>query len=174
MVRKEEYHKKKKAGKCVCCNKKAIKGYTTCEGHREYKRDYSADSRRKKRTDQFVEKHQPSPAMEFLTTYAWAILVVLAAVLVLAYFGVLNPEKFLPTSYIQCEDDPNSCISIPKFSFLEDNTVNPANGENKYQYCLNHKPMNNETCYLKPRKIETVKHCLEWDNWIHRDNLVVV
>ncbi|MBS3097209.1 hypothetical protein J4209_00270 [Candidatus Woesearchaeota archaeon] len=36
-------------------------------------------------------------AMEFLMTYGWAILVVIAAVAALAYFGVLSPDKFLPT-----------------------------------------------------------------------------
>jgi len=35
-------------------------------------------------------------AMEFLMTYGWAILVVLAAIAALAYFGILSPEKFLP------------------------------------------------------------------------------
>ena len=34
-------------------------------------------------------------AMEFLMTYGWAILVVLIAIGALAYFGVLNPEKFV-------------------------------------------------------------------------------
>ena len=33
--------------------------------------------------------------MEFLMTYGWAILVVLAAIAALAYFGVLSPEKIL-------------------------------------------------------------------------------
>lgn len=35
-------------------------------------------------------------AMEFLMTYGWAILVVLVAIGALAYFGVLNPDQFLP------------------------------------------------------------------------------
>jgi hypothetical protein len=35
-------------------------------------------------------------ALEFLMTYGWAILVVLAAIGALAYFGVLNPTNFLP------------------------------------------------------------------------------
>ena len=39
-------------------------------------------------------------AMEFLMTYGWAILVVLAAIAALAYFGVLSPEKFLPQKCI--------------------------------------------------------------------------
>ena len=33
-------------------------------------------------------------------TYGWAILVVLAAIAALAYFGVLSPEKFLPEKCI--------------------------------------------------------------------------
>jgi len=37
-------------------------------------------------------------AMEFLMTYGWAILVVLAAIVALAYFGVLSPSRFLPES----------------------------------------------------------------------------
>ena len=35
-------------------------------------------------------------ALEFLMTYGWAILVVLAAIASLAYFGVLSPDMFLP------------------------------------------------------------------------------
>lgn len=38
-------------------------------------------------------------AMEFLMTYGWAILVVLAAIGALAYFGVLSPDRMLPNSY---------------------------------------------------------------------------
>ena len=48
-------------------------------------------------------------AMEFLMTYGWAILVVLAAIAALAYFGVLSPEKFLPQ---KCILQPGiACIS---------------------------------------------------------------
>src|SRR3989338_2429753 len=36
-------------------------------------------------------------ALEFLMTYGWAILVVLVAVGALAYFGVLSPDRFLPS-----------------------------------------------------------------------------
>ncbi|RME53153.1 hypothetical protein D6783_02780, partial [Candidatus Woesearchaeota archaeon] len=35
---------------------------------------------------------------EFLMTYGWAILVVLAAIGALAYFGILSPGRFLPES----------------------------------------------------------------------------
>ena len=35
-------------------------------------------------------------ALEFLTTYAWAFLVIIIMVGALAYFGVLSPSKLLP------------------------------------------------------------------------------
>jgi hypothetical protein len=34
-------------------------------------------------------------AMEFLMTYGWALLVVLIVIAALAYFGLLNPNRFL-------------------------------------------------------------------------------
>jgi uncharacterized protein (UPF0333 family) len=43
-----------------------------------------------------ISNKKSQAAMEFLMTYGWAILVVLAAIAALAYFGVLSPEKFLP------------------------------------------------------------------------------
>jgi hypothetical protein len=48
-------------------------------------------------------------AMEFLMTYGWAILVVLAAIGALAYFGVLSPDKFLP----------DKCTANPPFACTE-------------------------------------------------------
>ena len=48
-------------------------------------------------------------AMEFLMTYGWAILVVLAAIGALAYFGVLNPSKFLPEKCLM--ETGFTCIS---------------------------------------------------------------
>ncbi len=35
-------------------------------------------------------------AMEFVMSYAWAIMIVLIAIGALAYFGVLNPSRYLP------------------------------------------------------------------------------
>jgi len=35
-------------------------------------------------------------AMEFLTTYGWALLVVLIIIAGLAYMGILNPDRYLP------------------------------------------------------------------------------
>ena len=53
-------------------------------------------------------------AMEFLMTYGWAILVVLIAIGALAYFGVLNPSKFLP----------NSCTIAPGVACTEFKATN--------------------------------------------------
>lgn len=35
-------------------------------------------------------------ALEFLTTYGWAFLIILVMIGALAYFGILNPSKILP------------------------------------------------------------------------------
>lgn len=35
-------------------------------------------------------------ALEFLTTYGWAFLVILVMIGALGYFGVLNPQNFIP------------------------------------------------------------------------------
>ncbi|NQU79175.1 hypothetical protein HQ545_05395 [Candidatus Woesearchaeota archaeon] len=51
-------------------------------------------------------------AMEFLMTYGWAILVVLAAVAALAYFGVLSPTKFLPESCVIGSTSGFSCLDF--------------------------------------------------------------
>jgi uncharacterized protein (UPF0333 family) len=56
-----------------------------------------------------TESKKSQAAMEFLMTYGWAILVVLAAIAALAYFGVLSPEKFLPE---KCVLSPGlACVS---------------------------------------------------------------
>jgi len=56
-------------------------------------------------------KQKAQAAMEFLMTYGWAILVVLAAIGALAYFGVLSPGEFLP----------EQCVLIPGLSCLDFN-----------------------------------------------------
>ena len=50
-------------------------------------------------------------ALEFMMTYGWAILVVLAAIGALSYFGILNPSRFTPdtcmgTSGVSCAGKP--------------------------------------------------------------------
>ena len=46
------------------------------------------------------KKRRAQAAMEFLTTYGWAFMIVLVMVAALSYFGVLNPEGFLSESCI--------------------------------------------------------------------------
>lgn len=43
-------------------------------------------------------------ALEYLTTYGWAILVITVSISALVYFGVFNPAKFVPES---CNTDTN-------------------------------------------------------------------
>lgn len=43
-----------------------------------------------------VKEKKAQGALEFLMTYGWAFLVILVMIGALAYFGVLNPTRFLP------------------------------------------------------------------------------
>lgn len=43
-----------------------------------------------------MKSYKGQAALEFMMTYGWAILVVLAAIGALSYFGILNPSKFTP------------------------------------------------------------------------------
>jgi len=50
-------------------------------------------------------------ALEFMMTYGWAILVVLAAIGALSYFGILDPSRFTPdtcmaSSGFSCDGKP--------------------------------------------------------------------
>lgn len=61
-------------------------------------------------------------AMEFLMTYGWAILVVLAAIGALAYFGVLSPGNLLPqrcefTAGLDCTETPSALASVGTIEF---------------------------------------------------------
>ncbi|MEK6943319.1 MAG: hypothetical protein AABX00_04615 [Nanoarchaeota archaeon] len=47
-----------------------------------------------------VHVKKAQAAIEFLMTYGWAVLSVLAAIAILAYFGILSPEKLLPEKCI--------------------------------------------------------------------------
>jgi len=48
-------------------------------------------------------------ALEFLTTYGWAILVVMVMIGALAYFGVLNPKKMMQGICTVGSDYPITC-----------------------------------------------------------------
>lgn len=62
-----------------------------------------------KRIHKSLRNLKSQAALEFLTTYAWAFLVILIMISALAYFGILNPSKLLPDrcnfgAEIGCED----------------------------------------------------------------------
>ncbi|MBI2659247.1 hypothetical protein HYX05_04085 [Candidatus Woesearchaeota archaeon] len=54
------------------------------------------------------KRNKSQAALEFLTTYGWAFLIIIIMIGVLAYFGVLSPSKLLP----------NRCNFGPEFSCL--------------------------------------------------------
>ena len=66
-----------------------------------------------------MRRKKGQAAMEFLMTYGWAILVVLAAIGALAYFGILSPDRWLPTK----------CTMTGGFSCLEHKVNASTNGE---------------------------------------------
>ena len=56
-----------------------------------------------------IHQKRAQAALEFLTTYGWAFLVILIMIGTLAYFGILSPSKILPNrctfgSEFECED----------------------------------------------------------------------
>lgn len=57
-------------------------------------------------------------ALEFLTTYGWAILVLLIMVGAISYFGVMNPSKLLPSRCLSGTE-----LSCADYQILEDGTV---------------------------------------------------
>ena len=54
------------------------------------------------------KRSKSQAALEFLTTYGWAFLIILIMIGVLAYFGILSPSKLLP----------NRCSFGPEFQCL--------------------------------------------------------
>jgi hypothetical protein len=54
-------------------------------------------------------------ALEFLTTYGWAFLVILIMIGALAYFGILNPSRYLPD---RCTVTPG--IECMEFEIAQD------------------------------------------------------
>ena len=78
-------------------------------------------------------------ALEYLVTYGWAFLVILAAIAALSYFGLLNPEKYMPDKcefgqQLSCVDQymdtSNRIIFRFKNNFGENVTLVNAYGDN--------------------------------------------
>lgn len=43
-----------------------------------------------------LKNHKAQAALEYLVTYGWAFLVIIAAIAALSYFGVLSPKNYMP------------------------------------------------------------------------------
>jgi len=84
-------------------------------------------------------KHSKSQAaLEYLVTYGWAFIVIIGAIGLLAYFGLINPTRYVPES---CEfgeqltclgqyvDDSNSILLRFKNNFEESIDIIGANGD---------------------------------------------
>ncbi|MFT4261570.1 MAG: hypothetical protein ACMXX9_04025 [Candidatus Woesearchaeota archaeon] len=60
-----------------------------------------------------LNKKRGQAALEFLTTYGWAFLVILVMISALGYFGILNPDRFLPE---RCNVGPEfACVEYAIF-----------------------------------------------------------
>lgn len=55
-------------------------------------------------------------ALEFLTTYGWAFLIIMVMIGAISYFGILNPSKFVPAR----------CTVSPEFSCQDYRIVGSA------------------------------------------------
>lgn len=56
-----------------------------------------------------IRKRTAQASIEFLTTYGWVMIIVLAAIAVLVNYGFLNPSKYLPervefSEQLRCEE----------------------------------------------------------------------
>ena len=58
-------------------------------------------------------------ALEFLTTYAWAFLIIIITIAAISYFGVLRPERVLP----------NRCIFSPELQCIDHQVTGGAANE---------------------------------------------
>jgi hypothetical protein len=65
------------------------------------------------------QNRKAQSALEFLTTYGWAFLVILIMIGALAYFGILNPSRYLP----------ERCTATPGISCNEFEISGAANDE---------------------------------------------
>ena len=66
-------------------------------------------------------KKKGQAALEFLTTYGWAFLVILVMISALGYFGILNPDRFLPE---RCNVGPEfACVEYAIYDNADPNFV---------------------------------------------------
>ena len=103
-------------------------------------------------------------AMEFLMTYGWAILAVLASIAVLAYFGVLSPDYLLPQRCslqggIVCLDykiESYRALLVLQNAMGETITINKVTVSGNNQECLDNQSI---TLYNNEKKMFTILQC---------------
>lgn len=66
------------------------------------KKEGLVDKQEKVRLEE-ARQQRSSFWLEFLMSYGWAILIVLIAIGALVYFGVLNPQKLLPSDEVRVD-----------------------------------------------------------------------
>ena len=77
-----------------------------------------------------MKERKAQGALEFLMTYGWAFLVILIMIGALAYFGVLNPTRFLPdrcefaTPPFMCKPETTKITSVAVGTLIFDVTNN--------------------------------------------------
>lgn len=75
-----------------------------------------------------LRKKKGQAAVEFLTTYGWAIMAILIAVGALYYFDVLSPESF---STVECETGPQlQCLEAALYADHGDFSIRIRNNHN--------------------------------------------
>ena len=70
-----------------------------------------------------LPRKKAQAAMEFILTYGWAILVVIIAISALAYFGVLDVDKWLPSS---CMIEPGIACIDHEMTYVPETLFTPA------------------------------------------------
>ncbi len=76
-------------------------------------------------------KKKGQAAVEYLVTYGWAFLAILATIGVLSYFGLFNPNKYIPDrcdfgNQLECQDqfiDNSPSITIRFKNSFEDDII---------------------------------------------------
>ena len=111
-----------------------------------------------------LERNSAQAALEFLMTYGWAILVALVAIVVLSYFGVLSPSKFLPDKCVLpvgvvCVDfnvETYRIVLVLQNSIGESITINQVTVSGNNQQCSD-----NETIVLNndAKAVKTITQC---------------
>ncbi|MBC8494888.1 hypothetical protein H8D36_01915 [archaeon] len=97
-------------------------------------------------TFELLKSRRSQAAVEFLITYGWAIIVVLATIGAMAYFGVLDMSSFMPSRCtfpvaVTCIDDASINADTDQILFIVQNSyhaqINLTGGSVTSDECSN-------------------------------------